>query len=273
MILTGLDPRIFRDYLQQYVDQHYGYGFCDRCGGTCREFDCSGLYCHGCNGTGLTRGLCTTSFVIAQQCTDLGLEMTRDEAIADSGPDVFSAFHGADHGRVDDGSRPNGASGHVVIVVRVRDANGHTTGFYTIEAMGRRYGCVNGQFFGRSPGWSGVYRIPGVADRPPAPPVDPKLKARAIELDQWRHRRYGEHVGVGPVGPLKLGDRNPDVLILNRELRNAHYLLRIIPVGNAFGARTRRGNYKLKFAHPALGNTDGTSFGGPAADVLVAMVL
>lgn len=261
--MTLLDPRTFRDYGQLYVDQHYGYGFCDRCGGSCREFDCSGLQCHISNGTGLTNGLCTSSFVMARMCTDLGLEMAWDYAISDGGPDVFWPFHGADHGRVDDGSRPNGASGHVVCAVRVRDENGHTTSFYTIEAMGRAYGCVNGQFFGRNPAWSGVYRIPGVADRPLAPPTDPKLVLRLVRIDQWRHRVKDK--------ALKLGDRSDDVKMLIQLLREAHYLNRFAS-GNAYGDQVRTGVYKLKLGHPALGNTDGTSFGGPAADILVAMV-
>lgn len=161
-----LDPRVLVAFLVQFIGGDYG--FCDRCGGTCydRQHDCSGLQCHGTNGTGLTRNLCTSSFVIASQCFALGLYMSVAQVEADDGPDIFYAFHGADGGRTDDGSRPNGASGHIVLVVRVRDINGHTIGFYTIEAMGHAYGIVRGTYYGR--GWTGLSRIPGVADRPPA---------------------------------------------------------------------------------------------------------
>lgn len=165
--MTLLDPRILVGFLGQFVGGDYG--FCDRCGGTCydRQHDCSGLQCHGTNGTGLTRNVCTSSFVLATECYNLGLYMTATQAEADDGPDVFWAFHGANLGRTDDGSRPNGASGHIVLVVRVRNADGHTIGFYTIEAMGHAYGIVRGSYFGR--GWTGRYRIPGVANRPPQP--------------------------------------------------------------------------------------------------------
>jgi hypothetical protein len=107
-------------------------------------------------------------------CFDAGLYMTQAQAEADDGPDVFYVFEGANQGRTDDGSRPNGASGHIVTVVRVRDANGHTIGFYTIEAMGHAYGVVNGSFEGR--GWTGFARIPGVLDRPVPPPPPPAPK-------------------------------------------------------------------------------------------------
>lgn len=160
---------ILIDYLSQFIG--WAYGFLDRCGGSHHEFDCSGLQCKGTNGTGLTNGLCTTSFVLAQRCTAAGGEMTEAEATANDGPEVWWAFHGADHGRVDDGSKPNGASGHVVLVVRIRDANGNTVGFYTIEAMGHAYGVVRGTFENR--GWTGHYRIPGVVDTPAPPKVKP----------------------------------------------------------------------------------------------------
>lgn len=166
-------PEVWRATGQKYVDLGYGYGFCDRCGGTCHEFDCSGLQCHISNETGLTSGLCTTSFVMARLCTDLGLEMGEAFATSEEGPEVWWAFKGADHGRVDDGSRPNGASGHVVTVVRVRNVDGSTDGYYTIEAMGRAYGCDNGAFWGR--GWTGHYKIPGITYAPPPPKVEPQM--------------------------------------------------------------------------------------------------
>lgn len=176
-----LDPRIFVAFLAQFVGGDYG--FCDRCGGTCydRTHDCSGLQCHGTNATGLTRGVCTSSFVIATECWNLGLYMSQAEAEADSGPDVFWAFHGANFGRTDDGSRPNGASGHIVLVVRVRRPDGTTERFYTIEAMGHRYGIVFGTYSGRYPGWSGRYRIPGVADRPPVAASSTRSERMAVQ--------------------------------------------------------------------------------------------
>lgn len=160
-------PEVFRATAQKYVG--WQYGFCDRCGGSCHQFDCSGLQCHVSNETGLTRNLCTTSFVMAQQCWDLGLHMLEADAAADHGPDGWWAFHGADEGRTDDGSLPNGASGHIVYVARVRNADGTTNALYTIEAMGHAYGVVNGTFWGR--GWTGHYKIPGMAYAPPPPKV------------------------------------------------------------------------------------------------------
>lgn len=154
----SVTPEVFRAFLQPYVG--WEYGFWDRCNGSHHEFDCSGIQCHGTNGTGLTRNVCTSSFVMASECWNLGLYMTEAQVTAENGPDGWWAFHGANYGRTDDGSRPNGASGHVVYVIRRRDSSGKTLGFYTIEAMGRRYGVVNGQFYGR--GWTGHYRIPGM---------------------------------------------------------------------------------------------------------------
>lgn len=183
----------WRAYGQQFVDEGYEYCInCDRCGGSCHCLDCSGLQCRISNGLGLTRNLCTTSFVIAQMCWDAGLYLTEAQVRSDDGPDVFYAFHGADGGRTDDGSRPNGASGHIVTVVRVRDANGHTIGFYTIEAMGHAYGVVNGTFEGR--GWTGFSRIPGVVSGPSPPP--PFRQENTMIVQKYHYRHDGTAVAI-----------------------------------------------------------------------------
>lgn len=185
MIVTADTWRAFG---QQFVDEHYAYCIdCDRCGGSCHCLDCSGLQCRISNGLGITRGYCTTSFVIFQQCWDAGLFMDQATAEADSGPDVFYAAHGANFGRTDDGSQPNGASGHIVTVVRVRNPDGTTNRFYTIEAMGHAYGVVNGTYENR--GWTGRYRIPGVVDAPPAPKVKPLM------AEQLNARLYNRQTG------------------------------------------------------------------------------
>jgi len=92
------------------------------------------------------------------------------------------------------------------------------------------------------------------------PPIDPAVIAKLVALDQWRHRCYAT--------PLQFGDRNSDVAILVDLLRQAHFL-RAGVVGNAYGEVCRRGVYRLKLAHPEIGNTFGKSFGGPAADALL----
>lgn len=138
--------------LEGTLIQHLGYqyGFWDRCGGTHHEHDCSGYQCWGMNQIVRPLG-CLSSFVIAQLCFDAGLMISYEEA--QTVP--CWAFHGADQGRRDDGSRPNGASGHIVYV---NTMPGY--GLSTLEAMGRAYGVRRGAFYGR--GWTGFYRILGL---------------------------------------------------------------------------------------------------------------
>lgn len=128
---------------------------CDRCGGTCGSFDCSGLQCHVLDILGLGIG-CLTSFVMANLCYDNGLGI--DLSIART---LMS--HWAYKGR--NGGRSPGPNdeGHVV------DGRGIINGrAETMEAMGRAYGCLIANWDGRD--WAGASKIPGIAYVPPEPP-------------------------------------------------------------------------------------------------------
>lgn len=92
-----------------------------------------------------------------------------------------------------------------------------------------------------------------------APSVD---LSRLVKLDQWRNRVKAH--------PLRFGDQNADVAFLVDRLREHHYLRRGVR-GDKFGKVLQAGIYRLKLAHPQIGNTDGRAFGGTAADVLVSM--
>lgn len=133
---------------------------CDRCGGTCHSFDCSGLQCHCLDILGIGIG-CLTSFVMSSLCYDEGLYLPLDVARSTQS---HWAVKGSDLGRGPEPGTSDG--GHIV------DGRGIVNGrAETMEAMGRRWGCLIASWDGR--GWNAAYRIPGILYVPPPPPEPP----------------------------------------------------------------------------------------------------
>jgi hypothetical protein len=132
--------------------EHLGWNYCfsNRCTGSTHCHDCSGYQCWAMNALGVYVG-CTTSFVLAQMCHDLGLAVTYDDLYDGL---IGWAFRGANEGRTDDGSQSNGASGHIVYVDMKRWRG-------TLEAMGRAYGVRVG-IYNRTRQFTGFYRILGL---------------------------------------------------------------------------------------------------------------
>jgi len=144
----------------QFVGWRYSQT-CDRCGGTCHSFDCSGLQCHCLDILGIGIG-CLTSFVMSSLCYDNGLLLPLDVA---RGTQSHWAVKGSNLGRgAEPGTRDGG---HIV------DGRGIVNGrAETMEAMGRAWGCLIADWDNR--GWNAAYKIPGVLYVPPEPPFKVK---------------------------------------------------------------------------------------------------
>lgn len=110
--------------------------------------------------------------------------------------------------------------------------------------------------------------FPGVNYGPVVPPVDPRALARIVAIDQWRNRVKAK--------PLRFGDRGTDVAMLIQLLRELHFL-HWYTTGTAYGITLRTGVVKFKNTVPHLANqpapAKGETFGGDAADALVARVV
>ncbi len=88
---------------------------------------------------------------------------------------------------------------------------------------------------------------------------DPATIAALEQLDAWLKRVVAR--------PLHYGDRSPDVATMIDLLRLHRFVAKNVH-GDAYGRTAQRGVYLLKRAH-AVGNTNGKSFGGPAALTLL----
>lgn len=191
---SSVTPAEYDQVVCQFQGWRYSQ-FCDRCGGTCGSFDCSGLQCHVLNLLGIGIGCCT-SFVMATMCYDEGLYIPYDQARSTQS---HWAFIGYNQGR----SPKPGNEGHVV------DGRGIVNGrAETMEAMGRRWGCLIANWDGR--GWDGTYKIPGVNYAPLAVPwkvqpmFNPALETRAMLNDPGR----GAWVGLSDGTVLHSGPDN-----------------------------------------------------------------
>lgn len=123
----------------------------------------------------------------------------------------------------------------------------------------------NASFQTACPGNDTLARFTAIsfACQKPQPPSAPPIDWVALKrLDNWRKRVTAE--------PLELGDRGPDVLILNELLKAKRFMRRWTKVGDAFGKTTQDSLYRMK-KQTQLGNTIGYVFGGDAADALLAV--
>lgn len=188
--LSVVTPTEFDSVAIQFQGWQYSQ-VCDRCGGSCHSFDCSGLMCHVLDILGIGIGCCT-SFVMANLCYQNGLYIdyaTAEHTLA------HWAFKGAWGGR----SAGPGGEGHIV--------EGRGNG-QTMEAMGRRWGCLIGNWYGRA--WDGFARIPGVNYIPPPPPwkvqpvYNPALETRDILNDPGR----GAWIGLSDGTVIYSGPNN-----------------------------------------------------------------
>lgn len=140
------------DLYDEVVCRFQGWEYsqtCDRCGGTCHSFDCSGLQCHVLDLLGIGIG-CQNSWTMFSLCWDHGLILPL--AVARSTQSHW-AGKGADGGRKPEPGTRNG--GHIV------DGRGVVNGrAETMEAMGTKWGCLIADWDGR--GWDVASRIPGV---------------------------------------------------------------------------------------------------------------
>lgn len=158
LLQLGAAPVLASAYVAR-LSTHLGYAYRvgpSRCTGTSGYHDCSGMMCWGLDQMGIGLG-CTSSFALAIYCHQRGLSISADECRSTPGT---WAFRGMNEGQSTGGAL-NGSDGHIVCST----GDGHT-----IEAMGRAYGCVRGNFDGR--GWSYYSKIPGVSYAPVQPPME-----------------------------------------------------------------------------------------------------
>ena len=158
--VASVTPVEFDTVATSYAGWRYSQT-CDRCGGTCGSFDCSGLQCHCLDKLGIGIG-CLTSFVMSSLCYDEGLFLPLDVARTTL---AHWAVKGSDFGRGPEPGTSDG--GHVVEGRGLVLVNGIWRA-ETMEAMGRKWGCLIADWDGR--GWDAAYKIPGILYVPPEPP-------------------------------------------------------------------------------------------------------
>lgn len=200
-------PSVTPDEYDETACQFAGWKYnqaCDRCGGSCHSFDCSGLQCHVLALLGIGIG-CLTSFVMSSLAYDNGLLIPLTTARSLK---AHWAVIGNNLGR----SPLWNGDGHVVegrgIIVDSAFPTGRAE---TMEAMGRAWGCLIANWDGR--GWNAAYKIPGVNYAPAPPPwkvqpvYNPALQMRDVLNDPGK----GAWVGMSDGTVVYSGPNNEKV--------------------------------------------------------------
>lgn len=127
-----------------------------------------------------------------------------------------------------------------------------------MAAHGYRSGIHAGDMFGGR-NYQDAFIIPGVHYASLEPPVDPEVLAFLVKVQEWADRVSAT--------PLKLGDTNGDVTLLNMFLIKRALMSRDHQ-SNTYTKWTRAAVYRLKSGRK-LDSRDGKVFGGDAAHALL----